>query len=440
MDYIARVGGELEVRRNSVALGSPPSESAAVLLLALLAEDPDWCDRAWLATQMYPTTSTESADAAFRVTLHRLRSWLGKDAVDSHHGKVRLAQAWTIDRKLASGELATGLRIVPGLHHPLVEGVRARWSGPTEASQTDTATKFIQAVTAGAQQDRDLGRSLLVAGAPITESMRPEDVRYLMDLTRPQRNSDPHSAEFLEVAAVLQLREGAVPSAIALLLRAYRLAIRAGGHSTAMRVGHRIAFLHTEVGDFDEAATWLNRVKSQRKGKEFIVETTNAEAALAWNANELQMAMSVLATGMKNIDKCPRAERLHYLSNYAVMATEFGDLNLAQELLSRGMEEALHDGDRIFWLACGLVKGSHMLAAGSGSEAVQHFTQLKTQIEQDIDQLGICYAVEWLGEALAKTGNPDRSARYFHSLRENRKQLGCRTNPRIVARFEKLLA
>jgi tetratricopeptide (TPR) repeat protein len=267
--------------------------------------------------------------------------------------------------------------------------------------------------------------------------MHPEAVRSLMNLTRPRRRDDLYVAEYLEVAAIQLHREGLMQSAIATLERGYHLAKGVRCHQTAMRLGYRMVFALTECGMFDHAGDWFVKVDSSRRPNEYLLESANAEAALAWNANSLDQALGIMSRASSWIDRCTRYERLHFLANYSVLATECGDLHLAKDLLSRGLEEVSQNSDRIFWLTYGLFTGAQLLASGEPSEAVRHFGDLRARIEREVDQVGTCYALEWQGEALARAGDCAQSKRLFRVLQGKRRSLGCRTNPRTLARIER---
>ncbi len=258
-----------------------------------------------------------------------------------------------------------------------------------------------------------------------------------MNVTRPRRREDPYVAEYLEIAAIQLHREGLMQSAIATLDRGFSLAKGIGSRQTAMRLGYRIVFALTESGSFDKASDWFGKVESLRRPNEYRLESANAEASLAWNVNKLDHALGIMARASSWIQRCTRYERLHFLANYSVLATECGDFHLAKDLLARGLEEVSHDSDRIFWLTHGLFTGSQLLASGEGYEAIQHFGNLRSKIEREVDQVGMCYALEWEGEALARAGNRARSEQLFRLLRTKRKEMGCRTNPRTLARIER---
>ncbi len=202
-----------------------------------------------------------------------------------------------------------------------------------------------------------------------------------------------------------------------------------------MRVGYRIVFALTEAGALDEANEWFSKVDSKRDSTEYVLESANAAASLSWNANRLTEAMEIMSRAAKQIAEGARCERLHFLANYSVLASEAGDLHLAKELLARGSEEASQESDRIFWFTYGLFKGSQLLADGESSEAVRHFANLRSKVEEEVDRVGMCYALEWQGEALAQAGSSAQSNTAFRKLLTERRAIGCRTNPRTLARF-----
>lgn len=431
------LGGEFLVLRNGDSVGRPPAESVAVLLLALLGDHPDWSDRARLAKDMYPGSEITASQAAFRVALCRLRDWIGEDAIESAPGRIRLAGEWSVDRSLTNGEMASGCRIAPGINHPIAEEVRRLWSGHQEIVHSDIAESFINSVTSAAATDPDFARSLLVSGFALIESIQSDVVRSLLTITRPKRSEDPFVPEYLDILAIQSIREGDFQTGNACLARGYKLAMRTSNRQAAMRLGYRSVYALIESGFFDEAAEMLAKVEALQRANEYLVENANARATLAWNANKFELAQEQMAQVAKSIDSATRFERLHFLSNYAVFTSELGNWTLTRELQARGAEEAKRGTDKVFWFNYDLVQASEHLASGDVAEGLQFFEGLHAQAKREANPLSLCYALEWQGEAYAKLGKPAKAGQLFNKMRSTRKSIGCRTNPRTLARIER---
>lgn len=435
MGYVAKLGGDLLVLRDGASLGSPPNTSCAALLLALLAQMPEWSDRAELAESLYPGQSVEARSAAFRVALSRLKGWLGEPAFETTTGRVRLRHDWTCDLSLSSGEPAQGNRIAPGVRHPLADQIRTQWRPQASPPQVDLISAFIDSVRTASETNSELGRSLLVAGMNIADSMHPDLLSPLLAITRPKTSDDHHFAEYCEIQGVLFVREGAILAGIRSFVRGFRQALRARNKHVATRIGYRIAFTMIEKGDFDAAELWISRLEATRRPHQFTVESTNAHAALAWNANRMDDAMEMLGKASVSMASTDHYERMHFLSNYAVLAADLGELNLADELIDQGRQEASTKLDRLFWLSRDLVIGKKLIQEGRPDLAAQHFGDLKSRIDQYVDEVGTVYALEWQAEALARTSNPTQADVVFRKVCSKRKDLGFLVNPRTRAKI-----
>jgi hypothetical protein len=405
----------------------------ASLFLGLLHDAPNWSDRPDLARRL------SASDGAFRLALHRLRDWLGSDCVEGQTRRVRLADAWQLDLALASGEPATGTMIAPGIHNPLVDDLRRRWSPTPMEQEVATAHAFRESVTTAAQLDPDMARGLLVAGARITDVMPTADVAQLLSATRPRNREAPYFAEYCCLNGLLLSRQGAIPQAITVFEKGFRQATRNRARSLAANLSYLIAYALVEAGDFARASYWVGCLDALRRPSELILEAANTKAVLAWNANDQRTAASLMEGVLPDLARASHLERLRFYGNYAVLQSELGELNLAQELLARGMEEASPELDRVFWSIRDLLVGTQMTDTGRGEEAAEHFGRLETKLA-DVDRIGAVYALEWQVKAYVGAGNRAQGLHGYRLLSQKRRDLGLRTNPRTRAKLEHAFA
>lgn len=429
MSNRVRVGGVFEVWRSGESLGSPPSTLVAALLLGLAHDAPHWSDRRELARRL------NASDGAFRLALHRLREWLGAGCIEGEARRVRLAGAWELDYSLASGEPATGAMIAPGIHNPLVDDLRRQVSPSPGGTEVAAVHAFRESVASAAQLDPDMARGLLVAGSRITEVMPTVNLAQLLSATRPRNREAPYFAEYCCLNGLLLSRQGAIPQATTVFEKGFRQATRNRARSLAANLSYLIAYALVEAGDFARASYWVGCLDALRRPSELILEAANTKAVLAWNANDHGTAASLMEGVLPDLARASHLERLRFYGNYAVLQSELGEQNLAQELLARGMEEASPELDRVFWSIRDLLAGTQMTDTGRGEEAADHFGRLEAKLA-DVDRIGAVYALEWQVKAYVGAGNRAQGLQGYRLLSQKRRDLGLRTNPRTRAKLE----
>ena len=440
MGGTAHIGGRIEIWRDGKQMPDPPNRSVAVLLIGLIERGESWSGRDELAQRMYPGESQNKANAALRQSITRIRRWLGNDVIESGDARVRLKDSWELDLNFAHGEPATGQRIAPGIRHPWLEEMRLQWSPAPAIPEVRFSQAFAEAVEELSKVDPDTARSTLVGGAALLGILPTTTVARLLGLTHPTDRRDPFSFEQIELETLLLTRMGDLAGAMAAGLRAFRMATHQRSMSLIDRGIAGMLFASIEAGQMSEAKGWLDRIpETERIGKTRLL-LSNARAAYAWNQIQFDEALELMKRAERFVTAAERAERLHFWSNYFVLAAEAGRQDQAQECEQRVREliRCQIDLAACHCLELGLAELD--LLAGQSEEAVKRMRSLVESAGRSEHELTSWYAQELLAEALCRAGNPSEGLSVWGAVETKRLRHGLRLTPRLRARKSRIMA
>lgn len=440
MGGTAHIGGRIEIWRDGKRMPDPPNRSVAVLLIGLIERKESWSGRNELAQRLYPGESAHRANAALRQSITRIRRWLGDDVLESGDARIRLREPWEIDLNFAHGEPAAGQRIAPGIRHPWMEELRLRWSPAPSLPEIRFAQAYAEAVEEMSKVDTDVARSTMVGGAALLALLPTATVGRLLGLTSPKDRRDPFCFEHAELEISLLTRMGDLMGALAAGNRAFRMATHQRATALIDRATSSMLFMSVEAGRISEAKGWLARIsETERVGKTRLL-LSNARAAYAWNQTQFDEALDQMQRAERFIEAAERAERLHFWSNYFILAAEAGKGDRAQDCEAKVRELLRPQIDLAADHCLELGLAELDLLSQRFEKAADRVRSLVESARRDEHELMTWYAQELLAEALCRTGNQSEGRSVWESVEAKRLRQGLRLTPRLRARKARIIS
>lgn len=425
MTFVVRVGGRFSVLRDGEHLPPPPTQSCGVMLLGLLSSGEAWLDRDSTARKLYPRSNPQAARTALRQTLRRSRSWLGEEAIESDLGHLRLCGTWSIDLGLNDLAKAEGAQIAPGLDHPWVEEIRRDWS-PGKGDLAARDRSFVDAVCATAKCDVDNARALLLGGSSFLWQLPVADVAGMLDLTRPINSRSPSYSGYLEIRGLFEMYSCSFDSAVKDLIRAHQAELKDGQRKNARRIAQSLLFCLLDGGRMEEARQWRLRLLQDYRAD---LRSTIAIAAEAWNRADRGEALEIMREGDSLAPVASRHDRLHFLTNFSILAAEKKEVALSKELADRCHCEGLSELDTRWNLALSYARAIQCLAEGDTTQAISLLQA--TWAGSEGWPLHIVYGKESLALAHALKGEKNAATRLWNEVRMTRTMAGGTLNPRL---------
>ncbi len=425
MTFVVRLGGRFSVLRDGEILPPPPTQSCGVMLLGLLSSGDAWLGRDSTARKLYPRSNPQAARTALRQTLRRSRSWLGKDAIEADLGHLRLCGSWSIDLGLADLAKAEGAQIAPGLDHPWVEEVRRHWS-PKKGDLAARDRSFVDAVCATARCDVDNARALLLGGSSFLWQLPVSDVAGMLDLTRPIHARVPSYSGYLEVKGLFEMYSCSFDAAVKDLIRAHQVEVKDGQRKNARRIAQSLLFCLLDGGRMEEARQWRLRLLQDYR---FDLRSTIAVSAEAWNRADRGEALEIMRQGESFAPFASRHDRLHFLTNFAILAAESRETALSNELADRCRAEGLSELDNRWNQALSYSQAIQCMTAGDTNRAISLLEA--TWAGSGGWPLHIVYGKESLALAHALKGERNAATRLWSEVHMMRTMAGGALNPRL---------
>src|ERR1044072_669385 len=307
---------------DGLGLGPPATRLAAALLIGLLSRRGEWVARRTAASRLYPGEDETQARQALRQTLHRLRGWLGTEAIEATTAHLRVESNWSIDLLLPDGKAATFGLIAGELDHEWIDEVRLNWSR-SAVSQLGSADKaYFELILSTAALDPDAARSMLPMGRPNLCRCDPSTLAQVLMATRPPNPDAPFAAADYEIRGMYEGASCNFPIALKFLEKAYRIATAQGQHKDANRVAGHLLYCLIESGDEAAANVWASRLRNSPWNALF---SHNAIASEMWNRNDHAGATQPTLPSDRPPSAATREERLHFWSNLSILAAEASD-------------------------------------------------------------------------------------------------------------------
>lgn len=435
--WTADLDRRFAIARDGETLPPPATHACSVLLLGLLARGSEWSERRELAGLLYPGSTRAAAQGAFRQTLHRLRTWLGPDAVECAPRRIRLAPGgWAI--RVPTGDGSTRLAIAPPVEHPWADSVRSAWSRARPPAEPEPFEAFRASVEAASALDRDTGRAILVGGRHLLDAMSIDAVSSLLACTRPADRRDPWACAYQEVRAWLFFRAAALGDAAQAILRAHRLAHHQRSVPDIARTQAMAVFILLELGDERAAADLVAHMPEAGGSLEYRLLQVHARAALLWNANDLDAALKLMHASEALLEGAARAQRVHFWSNQAVLAAEAAELD-ASLRADQSCREILVEGLDVAALqVLELAAGTRAIVERRCGDAIATLAALAEGARTRGWNVTARYASEALAEAEALEGNATRAKIAWRSIMADRRRSGIRPTARVRARSRRI--
>ena len=440
MGWNVKLGGQITVVRDGVDLGPPDNKTVAMLLVGLLSRGSNWSSREELAKLLYPHSEPTHRRASLRQSFFRLRRWLGPSAFEQVQDRIRLQpNCWSHDFVLATGTLAPAPMIAPGIIHPWMDSIRLEWAPQMEALQSDSVASFAQSVTQTAQIDPDVARSLLVAGAMLTEGLSVESLGVLLGMTEPKDRRDPLVFEHHELRSSLYYRLGCLKEAKDMQRRAFSLASQQRSQGRMILAGTMTLFLEIEDGQLGEAAAWVDYLQNDRHADTKSLFYCNAKAAYLWNMNRLGPAVIQMSQAIRRMPSEDRATRLHFWTNLAVLCAESGNLELCSAALHEARSLAIPNLDIYQLITLDLAEATRLMAIKDTDEAISLLDKNCITFSKYGNVPGEWYSLEAKSEALAISGKNEEAKRLWTDVERQRLSRCTRLTPRVLARRARIM-
>lgn len=431
MTYRIDLAGDLRVTAAGTPVGFPPTAATAVLLIGLAERGSAWSGRAELAARLYPRQSEAGARGALRQTIKRLRDWLGADVLEVAGSRCRLAQAWTIGLNLSDGTPAPRELLCPGLGHEWLDDLKRQWrSNHNDSDQTDEFVRFVELVS---KLSTDEGRAILVAGQALLWNLRADTVSRLIALTRPTRRTDPCSPEYAEMVGLIEPYIGSLARACRSLEYAYRIGLDQNCGAVLDRIACWGVFSAIESGDTAAARRWEGRLGSSNR---FQTLTANARAALSWNCDRLDEAMSIMQAARSKVASAERSQQVHFWANFAALAADLGDIEGSLQADEKCLKLAVPRLDGRYLASAALASVGRQVQRRDYSGATTAVTKLRETFDEKGWVLAGLYAAELQADLAVKQGDAQRAKRLWAAAIAARERAEGVLNPRLRARVQ----
>ncbi|MCO5297799.1 MAG: hypothetical protein M9921_13175 [Fimbriimonadaceae bacterium] len=434
-----QVGGQLTVACGDVPLPPPPSKTVAVLLLGLCQRGQRWSHRAEIAGNLYPQGDPSRARIALRQAVLRLRRWIGPDRLESNTEHLRLAPGtWRLSVAPATDMALDRVHLVPDLEHPWVDAMRAQWSPAEPPRATDRLEAFAQVVEAFAGGDPDVARAILLGGRAAALQLPPDRLAGLLALVRPRDRRDLWTLEFFLVQAELYHRTASWATSLAAASKAIRLAHHRKSRAGAVSGMAKALFTLCEMGQLG-AAQEMGRALASSTGASRDGEAGNALACLDWDLGDYGGALRHMDTMARIESSWDRATRLHFWTNFAVLAAEAREEMLA--LRCFGEAQALQlPGEQ------GASRGMVSVARARLAELSGNPEAGRVLLAQEIPiaeaagwRTDVLYLLEALAEMEFACGAHESAVATWRRYHGMRRATGSRPTPRYYARRARAL-
>ncbi len=440
MSWHVKLGGQLSVWKDGSELPGPENKTVGVLLVGLLFRGSDWSSRHDLANLLYPDSEEHSKRTALRQSLLRLRRWCGPDCIEEKQGLTRLSGgAWSYDLTLSNGEGALASMIAPNLDHPWIEAIRQSLTPQKQEQAIEAVEDFATAVGHAASIDKDTGRSLLVGGAALIQSLPIEQLRNLLSMTQPKDRRDPFTLEHQQLRAHYYERLGCYREIKETGLRAFRLATQQRKQEAMITSGAYMLFYEIEDGQMGEAAAWIDHLQSRLHADTKSLFFINAKAAYHWNMNRHEEAIAQMNQGIKRLPSTDRATRLHFWVNYSVLCAEARQLDQADEALEEARKLVIDQFDRWRILTMKYAEAILHMHRRNCDESIRMFESLAAANQEHYSLPGIWYANEGLSDALMSRGDLAEARSIWLANEKSRLSFCTRLTPRLQARRSRVL-
>jgi tetratricopeptide (TPR) repeat protein len=420
---VLQAGTNFSATKNGEFLGPAPNETVAALAL-LVAEGPKsgW-NRQALAAKLFPKCADRSrALAALRQSLKRLKTWLGDDALRSDKRTIGAGGNWTLN---LSDE-----PILYGIGNPIFDPFRVRNSRAWNKEALPEANRlFLETVQAVSRLDVDEARGLVAHATGLVLGLTPPVALALLKEIAPRRDSDPFAYEHFELQATLLSATARISDSDRMLRRALRIAHANGRGHQIERARSFLMFNALEQGDYHASQDLLSALAAPAVKTRLLCK--NAQAAYYWSLGQLSEAIEVMRSAVPDLQRASRADRAHFWSNAAVLASEALDTGFFDEA-DKALERVLipeHDWSSRFRASLGRL----LMSAREDAEVASHkLSDLAKTLSDSGWRLGSVYALEGQCQALARAGNLAEAGRVWCRIAAFRQEQGWRITQRVL--------
>lgn len=420
--YEVSLSPRLEVKRNGAPVGAPPTKSVGELVRLLATTFPRATERKAAALRLYAGSTDAKALNALRQTVHRLRVWLGPDALTADYRYIGLAtDRWVVNRTDSPTE-------PPEAQVPPGEAV---------------AASFRDLLINLAGLDPEEARAMLSNGRVILDSLPIGVLIGLLKQTAPHSARDHFAYEHLAATARYHHRTCQFSKSLSAHQRVFRFAEQNRRYSLGSLAASWILFNLVEMGDMASAMDWLPTVVGSDRTNAGKLFAANARACFMWNGMDLEGAGEQFGRASRLIHLASRTDQAHYWSNYAVFLAEAGMFGEAPNAIAKAWDLIIPGLDAISVTSTCLAQA--LVAKGNGD--LDHAAHIlsKTRAEEASrgQTLSVCYCAELESEVLAMQGKKQQALRLWEMAERKRLVGGGSLTPRLQgykARVEALTA
>ncbi|MBX3111611.1 MAG: hypothetical protein KF857_06340 [Fimbriimonadaceae bacterium] len=410
--YVIKLGHDRRAWRGGEELLHPPTRATEQLLYYLAEKFPARLERRAVAARLYPEASERAAFNALRQTVHRLKQWLGAEAVVSDAKSIGLSpDLWEVE----SQEVEPGTYVLKQDDKPVNTG------------------SFKDLVMHMATLDKEVARGLLLGGREIAINLNLPDLYDLLKAATPTSMKEAGAYEHLAFYGRYFHKTALFNKAIAAHTRVYRHAGQNRRHALMSNAAAWLLFTYVEMGDMATARQWLPEVVGSDRSHAGRLFAANAMACCLWNDMEIDDTYAEFEKAAKVIYSASRSDQSHYWSNYAVFAAESGRFALSEECQERAASLRVSGLDTVSKGNCLLASALCQRHAGDFAGAVSTLEQYRAEEAARGQELGVVYANEALAETRAMMGQHLLARKLWATAERTRAAGGGMLTPRLKA-------
>jgi len=392
-------------------------------------------ERFALAAELFPDSPSAEAGNALRQSLHRLRKWLGDGAISCSGRSVELSPCcWTVIPDVFSEEKVEGALLV-GVLHPALEKYRSLWSRSRGVSLDETAQALVSAVTTIAPHDRFAARAIFVSGGAIINRVGLEDLRKLLEATKPGPSECLHGLQYYEQQGFYYMRQACVKGVITSFTRAFRISERLRDSAGRSRMASELACAFIELGEMQRAAYWLDKVRvGKNPSSNLMIETSRA--SFHWNQGHCTAALETMDEARTYLPEADRPSVARFWVNYSLLSAEAGRSKASEDAVLRA-DELTKSAGPIVQSTLRVARAIQLASSGKLYDSIDLLTEtLQTTVSFE-HRMGAMYIEEALAEVYASAGCSADAKNTWRSAQAKR---SAKLNPRNLARYRRILA
>jgi hypothetical protein len=336
--------------------------------------------------------------------------------------------AWTVTPDVLAGKKVEG-GLLGGVIHPALEKHRRDWSEIPGGSLDDSAKAFVSAVSSIAPYDNFAARAIFVSGGSILSRVSLDDLRNLLHLTKPRTWDAPHALQYYEQEGFFRIREAWLSGVVSSFTRAFRIAERGRDQEGLARMASQVACGHIEIGEMEEAAYWLGKVRTGKNASSNLMIQTS-RASFLWNDGHGDLALDTMNDARAYLPGADQASIARFWVNYSLLSAEVGGSDISE----RGTELTRPASPTVQSIL-EVARATQLASKGKLYDSIDILGQTLQTTLTLRHRMDAIYVEEALAEVLARAGRSSEAKNTWLSAQAKR---SAKLNPRNLARYRRI--